>query len=311
MPRVSVILPTYQRAHLVGRALQSVLAQSYPDLEVIVVDDGSSDGTRDVIARFTDPRVHYIFQENRGLAGARNTGVRAARGVYIAFLDDDDEYLPDKLAQQVPVLDAHPECGVVYSDVYLCDAAGKRLRLVADALGRGSPPTGMVLEALVYGNFLVSNAPLLRRECFSQAGLFDERLRMFEDWDFWLRLACEALFFYQPGAVARYHIHAVMMSRNRERMWGGALAVRRKIQAMPQFATLSRAAQQFSCYQSGLLECLVGDMALGRRVLWQAFTGRPPIRRAGPLWALSYLGRRALRTALGAWADRRDWLRVG
>ncbi len=311
MPRVSVILTTYNRADLVGRALKSVLAQTLADLEVIVVDDGSSDRTREVITQFADPRVHYIFQENRGLAGARNTGVRAARGAYIAFLDDDDEYLPTKLAQQVPALDAHPEYDVVYSDVYLCDAVGKPLRLVVDALGRGSLPTGMVLEALVYGNFLVSNAPLVRRECFSEARLFDERLRMFEDWDFWVRLACEALFLYQPGAVACYRMHAAMMSRNRERMWGGALAVRRKIQAMPQFATLSRAAQQFSRYQCGLLECLVGDMEVGRRALWQAFTGQPPIRRAGPIWALSYLGRPALQTTVGAWADRRAWLRIG
>ena len=310
MPRVSVILTTYRRAHLVARALQSVLAQSYPDFEVIVVDDGSPDGTRDVIARFTDPRAHYIFQENRGLAGARNTGVRAARGAYIAFLDDDDEYLPTKLAQQVPALDEHPEYGVVYSDVYLCDAAGNRIRRVSDALGKGDPPSGMILEALVHGNFLVSNAPLLRRECF-EVGLFDERLRMFEDWDFWLRLACETRFLYQPGAVACYRIHAAMMSHNRERMWSGALAVRRKIQAMPQFAALSQAAQQFSRYQCGLLECLVGDMTIGRRALWRAFTGQPPICKAGPLWALSHLGRDALRAVVSAWAGRQAWLRTG
>lgn len=311
MPYVSVILPTYRRAHLVGRALQSVLAQSYPDFEVIVVDDGSLDGTREVIARFADPRVRYIFQENRGLAGARNTGVRAARGTYIAFLDDDDEYLPTKLAQQVPALDAHPEYSVVYSDVYLCDADGKPMRLVADALGRGSPPTGMVLEALVQGNFLVSNAPLVRRECFSQVGLFDERLRVFEDWDFWVRLACETRFLYQPGAVACYRMHATMMSRNRERMWAGALAVRRKIQAMPQFAMLSQAAQQSSRYQSGLLECLIGDMEAGRRALWRAFTEQPSIRKAGPLWVLSHLGRGTLQAMVGAWAGRRAWLRIG
>ena len=108
-PKVSVIIPTYNRAHLVGRAIRSVLNQTYQDFEIIVVDDGSTDNTEEVVKSFNDPRIRYIRHEkNRGGSAACNTGIRAARGEYIAFQDSDDEWLPEKLEKQMQVFENTP-----------------------------------------------------------------------------------------------------------------------------------------------------------------------------------------------------------
>ena len=128
MPRVSVIIPTYNRANMVGDAVQSVLEQSYADWELIVVDDGSQDNTRDVLADYSDPRIRYIYQENRKLPGARNTGIRAGTGEYVAFLDSDDLFTPGKLERQVAVLDRSPDVGLVASGWTEVDAQRNPLR---------------------------------------------------------------------------------------------------------------------------------------------------------------------------------------
>lgn len=116
-PTVSVILPTYNRAHLVGRAIQSVLDQMYQDFEIIVVDDGSGDNTEEIINGFTDTRIRYVkHQKNKGGSAARNTGIKLAKGKYIAFQDSDDEWLPDKLEKQMKAFKkASDEVGVVYT----------------------------------------------------------------------------------------------------------------------------------------------------------------------------------------------------
>src|SRR5918996_212462 len=113
--KVSVVIPTYNYGRYLPEAVESVLHQTFPDLEVIVVDDGSTDDTRELIGRFGD-KVCYIYQRNQGLPAARNTGIRAARGEYVGFLDSDDLWLPGKLALQVPRLDSRQAVGLVYAD---------------------------------------------------------------------------------------------------------------------------------------------------------------------------------------------------
>jgi glycosyltransferase involved in cell wall biosynthesis len=112
-PKVSVLIATYNRARMLGAAIDSVLAQSYQDFELIVVDDGSTDGTRELVARRYGSAVRYIYQENRGRSEARNTGIKAARGDFFAFLDSDDAWLPEKLARQVRLLEQRPQIGIV------------------------------------------------------------------------------------------------------------------------------------------------------------------------------------------------------
>jgi len=182
-PRVSVIIPTYNRSELLQVAIESVLAQTYPHIEIIVVDDGSTDDTATVMAQYAG-RVTYLRQTNRGVAAARNTGFRAASGQYLTFLDDDDLILPAKVERQVQVLSSRPKVGLVHCRYYYADGNGDPLDKV------GLLPEGEVLKDLLCGNFIWMGAPLIRRRCLEQVGLFDEGIpSVSADWDLWLRIA--------------------------------------------------------------------------------------------------------------------------
>ena len=183
LPRVSVIIPTYNRCAWLPMAVDSVLAQTYPHIEVIVVDDGSRDGTAAVVAQYGE-RVTYLRQANQGVAVARNTGFRASCGEYVSFLDDDDFILPDKIERQVQVLDSEPEIGLVHCGYYHADENGELVERM------GFLPAGKVLKELACRNFVWVGAPLIRRQYLEAVGLFDEETPPISaDWDMWLRIA--------------------------------------------------------------------------------------------------------------------------
>jgi len=178
-PTVSVVIAAYNAERWIAEAIQRVLGQDYPVLEVIVVDDGSTDATREAIAPFREP-VRYVFQENAGSAAARNHGIRLARGELVAFLDADDRWLPGKLAAQVD-----PDCGWCYTDAWLVDAStqSKKVRLSQLA----AIPEGWVLEALLLSNFVPFSSALVRREALDAVGGFREGpdRRISEAWEVW------------------------------------------------------------------------------------------------------------------------------
>jgi glycosyltransferase involved in cell wall biosynthesis len=186
-PRVSVVIPAYNRAELVADAIESALAQTAPDLEVIVVDDGSTDATRDVVRAYVaraPGRVRYLWQPNQGVAAARNAGAAAARGRHVAFLDSDDLWNPEKLARQLPVLEADPALGWVSAYADVVDAGGRRL------LGRKpAQPPGSTLEELVVRGTAPPSTFLVRREALAQVGGFDPRAAGMDELDLCLRMA--------------------------------------------------------------------------------------------------------------------------
>lgn len=203
-PTVSVIIPTYNRAHLVVRAIRSVLNQSFQDFEIIVVDDGSTDNTEEVINNFNDSRIRYIRHEkNRGVSAARNTGILAARGEYIAFLDSDDEWLPQKLEKQVKAFKTLEEkVGLIYTGICFVDPSGRPLG------ERRSTFSGYVFHELLKRNIIgTASSVMLRRKCLISTGLFDEALPFREDYDLWIRIAKNFEIFAIPEVLTRHYIH--------------------------------------------------------------------------------------------------------
>ena len=189
---VSAIIPTYNYDRFVGRAVASVLAPSYGDLECIVVDDGSTDNTAEVLAAF-GTAVKMVRQPNQGLSAARNTGIREARGRYVAFLDADDAWDADKVGQQVALLEGHPDTAVVGCAIRLISEAGETIgERVFDTQVSDPVDLATQLRRIAVRDFWVGGSgsgALMRREVFDEVGLFDTALKAAEDWDMWMRVA--------------------------------------------------------------------------------------------------------------------------
>jgi glycosyltransferase involved in cell wall biosynthesis len=185
-PRVSVVIPTYNRAKYIGQAIASAFGQSYRDLEVIVVDDGSTDSTETVLKSFIDPRLVVIRQENAGRSRARNVAINAARGEYITFLDSDDYYLPSKVDLQVSFLDANPVFGMAYTSAACIDDDGRSLNYTYRA-----SLSGWVYPAIAFfiPHTITLPTVMVRREVLSAIGPFDEAMERFEDTDMWRRIS--------------------------------------------------------------------------------------------------------------------------
>lgn len=203
---ISVIIPTYNRAHLVCDAIESVLAQTYSHYEIIVVDDGSTDGTGELLRKRYGDRIRYEWQENQGESVARNRGIALARGEYIAFLDSDDLWLPEKLEKQIAYLKAHPEVSAVFCQAYIIDARGIRQPGI---LGADLTPKDLTLESLLLANTISgpSTTTTTTLEFLRKVGGFDPAIRFAEDWDLWLRfrLAGEIGYLPEPLACVRMH----------------------------------------------------------------------------------------------------------
>jgi glycosyltransferase involved in cell wall biosynthesis len=204
MPRVSIIIPTYNLAHYIGRTLATVFCQTYTDYEVIVADDGSTDDTRTVLAPW-DGRIRYFYQANRGVAAARNLALSNASGEFIAYVDADDMWYPQKLERQVHFLDRHRECGIVHSDCAVVDEADTVLYPSFNRDTHREVPQGQCLMVLLRHCHIQPLTILERRECVDRTGGFDERLRGVDDYLRWILLAIAGVRFgYIDESLAMY-----------------------------------------------------------------------------------------------------------
>lgn len=200
-PVVSIIIPVYNRLAYLDSTITSVLNQTYASLELIVVDDGSQEDVEEHMARYDDPRVSLLHQENQGNAAARNSGIGQARGEYIACLDSDDVWHSALLETCVAFLAAHPDMDVVYTQVQAIDGHGQRL----PGPVRPSPHSGDLLESLLMGYPILPSSALVRRSCFERWGVYSPGL---DDWELWLRWAargCRFTCIEQP--LVHYRIH--------------------------------------------------------------------------------------------------------
>ncbi len=223
-PLVSVVIPAYGHAQYIEGTLQSIFQQTFQDFEIIVVNDGSPDDTAARLRPLAEMgRIRYFDQVNAGQSAARNVGARQARGEFIAFLDDDDQWPPDKLQWQVARMRGEPAAVAVYGFAHL-RGNGQDFRLPPEA-----GPTGSVKPALLLGDFIVSPGQVLLRTADLHAlGGLDERIRGADDWDLWLRLADLGHFIYEDRCALEYRYHEANASRNVRYMFETQLAVMHK-----------------------------------------------------------------------------------
>lgn len=224
-PTVSVIIPTYNRAQLVGHAVRSVLAQTYQDFELIVIDDASTDNTQELVASFKEPRIRYIrHSQNGGVSAARNTGIEASRGEYIAFLDSDDKWLPEKLEKQVQLFrESDSKVGVIYTWQCFINDNNERTRTLDPKY------SGFILDDLLYANVLGTTSTfMVRRECLHKVKGFDSDMPVYgEDWDLWIRLAQQYKFDFVPEVLVHYRDcnEVDRLTKNSKEVVDGCLAI--------------------------------------------------------------------------------------
>jgi glycosyltransferase involved in cell wall biosynthesis len=204
-PLVSVIIPTYNRSNHILGTIESALGQTYKNIEIIVVDDGSIDGTSSRVKAY-GYRIRYVYQEHAGVSAARNKGIEEARGEFVAFLDSDDLWMPEKIFKQMELFKADPELSVIYTDYSRFDDFGT---YALTTFQFKTPAKGRIRKELLKNNFIGTSTVILKRSVFNNLGKFDTRLSTTEDFDLWLRLSDYYLFDYIPEALVRYRISSV------------------------------------------------------------------------------------------------------
>ena len=218
---VSVVVATYNMGHYLPQAVQSVLGQSYQNVDVQIVDDGSTDETPTILRQWdAHPRVRVHRQMNGGQARAKNQGVVLSHGDFVAFLDADDVWLPGKLSRQMPLFSGRPEIGVVYSDYERMDDEGRPLPKGPTRMHRGR-----ISGALLIENFVSFPSAVVRRDCLERHGAFDEALGMGIDYDLWLRLSAHYQFDFIAEPTVRYRIWAGHMSKNYRQRYQSAIRI--------------------------------------------------------------------------------------
>ena len=220
MPRVSVVIPTFNCERFIGRTVGSALRQTYRDFEIIVVDDGSTDGTQAVLAEYGEA-LHYIKQANQGASAARNAALSRATGEYIAYLDADDLWHPEKLAHQVEYLDAYPSCGFVHTEVAVIDEQDSVLYARFNKETGRTVPQGKCLRDILQRSHIQTLTVLERRSAFDRAGEFDLRLPVAQDYLHWIQVALQGYEVgYLPEPLGQYRWRAGSLMSSQRRLLG-------------------------------------------------------------------------------------------
>jgi glycosyltransferase involved in cell wall biosynthesis len=290
MAQISVVIPTFNRAELLTGAIRSVLNQTFQDFEVLIVDDGSSDTTPDVVKSFDDNRIHYIrHTARRGGAAARNTGIARAGGEYVAFLDDDDEWFPHKLASQMAVMRrSEPEVAAIYSGYFIVERATGRV------CGRMTPKAKGDLSAELLANNPIggTSCMLVKKDCLEKVGCFDESLPSFQDRDLWIRLSREFRFDYVEEPLLNYYVHPKKVWTNFDALLQGLEIMLAKYGTAVAFRKASSKRYLFC----GIKLCETNEFDKGRRALRRAVALNPYALKPYFYLLLALLGPRTMAT---------------
>ena len=295
MPKITAIIPAYNVAPYIGETLASVFAQTFTDYEVIVINDGSPD--TEELERALEPyfdRISYLKQENLGAGAARNVGVRAAKGEFIAFLDADDLWLPNYLEEQVRFIREH-DCDLVCADALMFGETPNAGRTYMEWLMGTAPPAGTVtfLDLLSAERSLITSGVVARRELILEVGLFDEALRNAQDFDLWFRLARHgARLMYHKKVLLRYRCHANSLTGDAVNSLARELNVLNKIEEAYNFTPAERAEispvirsrRAFLEFELGKVLIAKGDVAAARSAFGKAYAGGRTWKRQAALW---------------------------
>jgi glycosyltransferase involved in cell wall biosynthesis len=295
VPEVSVIIPAFNSARYVTAAVDSVLGQTYQDLELLVVDDGSTDDTGAALCRY-GASIRVIRQENSGVAVARNRGIAESRGRYIAFLDADDTWSANKLVRQIEEVKRHPGCRFCYSAFTVVDADLRPLA-VRRRIWDGPALEGLLLRGNIVGSICTV---LCERSLFEGKNGFDPQLSQCADWDMWVRLATQTEFVYVDEPLVTYRQHGTNMSRNAPLMEHDSMLVLEKAFALPDLPERIRARRRrafgrnytvlagthwHAARYRDFLRCALCAAALDFRQFGYLVTS--PLRMAARRWPLS------------------------
>lgn len=294
MPRVSILLTCYKHIRYLPEAVEGIRAQTFQDYEIIAIDDGSTDGTREWLAQ--QPDIICIFNtENLGTYETLNVGLRRAKGEFIAVLNDDDVWLPTKLQRQIEVMDANVNVGLVHTGGYFIN--GESQRTEGNPLGFAFPrfATGDILHGLVFENKIIASAALARRSCFDEVGEFNRTYFGSGDWEMWFRI-CEkwhAGFVDEP--LTLYRVHGENASHKLERIWRDDERLREWIETRlvaneGRFEpAVMRKARAFNFAALGTVKTLNGN-AHGGRAAYQRSIQLDPLRwKTSARWLASFL----------------------
>ena len=291
MPLVSVIIPTHNRARFLAGAVKSVLEQSYQDFEIIVVDDCSSDHTAAMMESLGRPEIRYLRHDRQlGGAAARNTGIHHSTGEYVAFLDDDDEWYPEKLGRQMSMMLASPaDVGGIYTGYFIVDRSNGQMRSQMVPTERGE-----LYESLLAGNCIGSTSSmLLRRNCFETVGVFDERLPSFQDYDLWLRIARKYHFDCIRQPLLKYFVHG-------DKIWTNPQALTQGLELMLKkygYSTAFRRKCGIYYLGLGVQYCEANRFKAGRNALLRSVRLNPLAVQPYVYLALAMLGNESFRRA--------------
>lgn len=270
-PSVTVVMPAYNAAAYVGGAVESVLGQTYADWQLVVVDDGSTDETREIVRSYDEPRLHLMAIEHSGLpAVVRNCGVAESESPFVAFLDADDVWRPHKLSRQLELIASRPEVGLVHTGFEVLSEG------VLESFARSSGPAAAAsqFERLALGNYIANSSVLLRRELLSRHGSFDEdpRLRGVEDYELWIRLSLDTTFGYVDEPLLIYRRLSSGLGQGEQMMLGRVLVMEKMEHLHP-----SLVANLPITYWRllGQRRCLLGLGGRGRRELLRVLRRQP------------------------------------
>ena len=273
MRKVSVIMPCFNHARFLEDSVSAILRQSHADLELMIVDDCSSDNSWDIICHLADGdlRIRPIRHErNLGASRSRNDGLRAATGNFIGFCDADDIWEHDKLDLQLSLLEKNPDYFVTYSDTAISNESGAPM---GERFSERFPPpknaSGWLFDDLILRNFINMQSVLLRKECVERVGEFDEKIKWVEDWWFWIRVSRHHRFLYSRECLARYRVHAASTNlRQRRGYCVNRFKVFRRI--LREYPDLPKTAQATLVYKMGVDLCALGKRGAGHWLYRQA-----------------------------------------